>query len=287
MLGLEAAGRNPLDVFSHGNTPVGYLRGAQGQITSSGDLARTILALEGAGVDPRSFAGRNLVAELSKRPRHDGSIEGKPPLTAFSVIALRAAGATGGLDNSLEWLRGAQNSDGGWGDTLGSPSTPDDTGAALQALSATSKAANLGLSYLRGVQRPGGGFSLLGSSMVNTQSTAWAIQGIRAGGGDPGSFRRGGASAPEYLSAQQASDGHYRYSASSNQSSVWVTGEVLVAAAGKSFPVPVAPREPHSPPKQSSNAGSGAANGGSAGTRSTPTTPRSSSGSPGGGLAPG
>jgi hypothetical protein len=287
MLGLEAAGRNPLDVSSHGNTPLTYLRGAQGQITSTGDLARTTLALEGAGVNPRSFAGRNLVAELAKRPRRDGSVEGKPPLSAFTIIALRAAGAGGGLDKSLEWLRGAQNSDGGWGNSSGSSSTPDDTGAVLQALGGGSKAANSGLSYLHGVQWPGGGFSIGDSTPVNTQSTAWAIQGIRAGGGDPGSFRRGGASAPDYLSAQQAGDGHYRYSGSSDQSPVWVTGEVLVAAAGKSFPVPVAPREPQPPPTQGSKSGGGAGNQGSSGIPSLQLTPTTPSSSAQGGLGPG
>ena len=288
MLGLEAAGRNPLDVSSHGNTPVGYLRGAQGQITSTGDLARTILALEGAGLDPRSFAGRNLVAELARRPRSNGSFEDWPATTAYSVIALRAAGTTGGLGRSLEWLRGAQNSDGGWGDKPGSPSTVDDTGAVLQALSGGSKAANHGLSYLRGAQRPGGGFSLWDSTPVNTQSTAWAIQGIRAAGGDPGSYRRGGASAPDYLSEQQASDGHYRYSGSSNQTPIWVTGEVLVAAAGESFPVPVAPRAPQPAPKPSSNSGGGTTNqGSSAPPPSSSTTPSSSSSQGGAGAAPG
>ncbi len=116
MLGLEAAGRNPLDVFRRGHTPVDLLRADEKEISSTGDLARTILALEGAGVNPRSFAGRDLVGELVKRRRKDDSFEGWPNDTAYSVIALRAAGATGGLDKSLEWLLSVQNDDGGWGD---------------------------------------------------------------------------------------------------------------------------------------------------------------------------
>jgi energy-coupling factor transport system substrate-specific component len=248
MLGLEAAGRNPLDISRRGHTPVDFLRAGEGEISSTGDLARTTLALEGTGVNPRSFAGRDLVGELIKRRRKDGSFEDWPNDTAFSVIALREAGATGGLDESLEWLRSVQNDDGGWGDTPGSPSTADGTGAVLQALSRGSKAADSGLSYLRKAQRPGGGFPLGGSGAVNSQSTAWAIQGILAAGGDPSSYRRGGSSAPDYLAAQQASDGHYRYSASSDQTPIWVTGEVLVAAAGEYFPVPVPPRAPK--PKQ-------------------------------------
>ena len=159
------------------------------------------------------------------------------------MIALRAAGS-GGVDQSLSWLREVQNDDGGWGDVPGSPSTADGTGAVMQALPPESKAAFRGLSYLRQAQVPGGGFPLGGNGALNAQSTAWAIQGILAVGADPDSFRRGGVSAPDYLAARQAADGHYRYSKSSDQTPVWVTGQVLVAAAGKYFPVPHPPREP-------------------------------------------
>jgi Prenyltransferase and squalene oxidase repeat len=244
MLGLEAAGRNPLDVSRDGNTPVEYLRRNVGELESPGDLARTILALEGAGVDPRDFGGVNLVARLFAKRRDNGSYEGWPNSTAFAVIALRAAGATGGLGPSLSWLHSVQQDDGGWGDVPGSPSTADGTGAVMQALDGDSKAVGRGISYLRRAQRPGGGFPLGGNSAVNTQSTAWAIQGILAAGGDPGSFRRGGTSASEYLGHQQEEDGHYRYSKSSDQTPVWVTAQVLVAAAGKHFPISPPPRKP-------------------------------------------
>ncbi len=241
MLGLAAAGRNPLDVANRGHTPVDFLRGGVGELKSPGDLARTILALESAGVDPRQFGGANLVSRLLAKRRDNGSYEDWPNSTAFAVIALRAAGATGGLEKSLSWLNQVQNDDGGWGDVPGSPSTADGTGAVMQALAPSSKASGRGLSYLRQAQRSGGGFPLGGNGGVNTQSTAWAIEGILASGGDPGSFRRGGKSALDYLAAQQRSDGHYRYSKDSDQTPVWVTGQVLVAAAGDFYPVP-APR---------------------------------------------
>jgi energy-coupling factor transport system substrate-specific component len=248
MLGLEAAGRNPLDISRKGHTPVDFLRSAVDQLKSPGDLARTVLALEGAGADPRKFAGTNLVSRLLAKRRDNGSYEGWPNSTAFAVIALRAAGATGGLEKSLSWLSKVQNDDGGWGDVPGSPSTADGTGAVMQALSPNSKAAQHGLSYLRQAQRPGGGFPLGGNGSVNTQSTAWAIQGILAAGGDPSSFRRGGKGAPEYLAAQQQSDGHYRYSKDSDQTPIWVTGQVLVAAAGDYYPVPPPARQPDTSP---------------------------------------
>jgi len=242
MLGLEAAGSNPLDVSRGGHTPVDYLRSKAGGLSGAGDFARTILALKGAGVNPRAFAGRDLVAALAKRRRSDGSFEGWPGSTAFAIIALRAGGASGGLDRSISWLANAQNGDGGWGDTPGSPSTADGTGAAIQAIPG-SDAARRGLAYLRKAQRSGGGFPLGGSGGVNSQSTAWAAQGMIALGTDPATVEKGGKSALDYLSARQDADGHYRYSASSDQSPVWVTGQVLAATAGQSFPVAPAPRQ--------------------------------------------
>lgn len=240
MLGLEAAGRNPLDVARLGKTPVDFLRSSIGEVSSSGDLARTIVALEGAGVNPRSFAGRDLVGELVRRRAGNGSFSGWPGTTSYSAIALRTAGA--GVDQTLSWLSGVQNADGGWGDVPGSPSNADVTAAAMQAMP-SSKAAEAGLSYLRKHQRPNGGFALGGSGGVNSQSTAWAVQGMIAVGADPAKIASGAGSALDYLAAQQAGDGHYRYSSSSDQTPVWVTGEVLVAVAGDALPISPPPRE--------------------------------------------
>ncbi|MFN8163734.1 MAG: prenyltransferase/squalene oxidase repeat-containing protein [Solirubrobacterales bacterium] len=226
MMGLEAAGRNPLDVSRGGNTPVEFLRGHVKELKTPGDLARTIIALEGAGVDPREFGGVNLVSRLLSKRLDDGSFADWPNSTAYGVIALRTAGATGGLDKSLAWLRKVQNDDGGWGDEPGQQSNADGTGAVMQALSSGSKASRRGLSYLVKAQRKGGGFPLGGKNgPVNTQSTAWAVEGILAAGGNPASFRRGGASALDYLSEHQESDGHYRYSGASDQPPVWAAAE--------------------------------------------------------------
>jgi energy-coupling factor transport system substrate-specific component len=248
MLGLEAAGVNPQDVTSaKGRNPVGYLQGVIATVQSPGDLARTILALEGAGIEPREFGGRNLVAALLAKRRKDGSYEDWPNSTAYAVLALRSAGIANVAD-SLEWLRGVQNEDGGWGDDPGTPSNADGTGAVLQALSPSSKAAQRGVGYLRQVQQKGGGFRLGGNGALNTQSTAWAVEGLLAAGADPAQFKRGGKSAYDYLEGNQAGDGHYRYSAQSDQTPIWVTGEVLVAASKKYLPLEAPPRAPR--PKQ-------------------------------------
>src|SRR6201996_1243995 len=244
MLGLEAAGVNPQDVTSAaGASPVGYLQEALSTVQSPGDLARTILALEGAGVEPRGFGGRNLVAALLAKRRPDGSYEDWPNSTAYAVLALRSAGVAD-VESSLAWLRGAQNEDGGWGDVAGSPSNADGTGAVLQALAPSSQAAKRAVGYLRQTQQVGGGWRLGGNGALNTQSTAWAVEGLLAAGANPAEFKRGGKSALDYLEDNQAGDGHYRYSSPSDQTPVWVTGQVLVAAAKKYLPLEAPPRAP-------------------------------------------
>jgi energy-coupling factor transport system substrate-specific component len=244
MLGLEAAGRNPFDVTSAGGkNPIDFLSGHLDEVSSPGDLARTIIAIEGAGADPRSFGGKDLVSALLERRAANGSYAGWPGTTSFSVIALRTAGADEGLDSTVSWLTKVQNDDGGWGDVPGQPSNADVTGSVMQALPAT-KGAQAGLSYLRKHQRPNGGFALGAGGGVNAQSTAWAVQGMIAVGADPAEVSDAGSSALDYLTARQAADGHYRYSESSDQTPVWVTGQVLVAVSGDSLPIEPPPRQP-------------------------------------------
>ena len=192
--------------------------------------------------------------------------------TAFGVLALKAAGATGGNSRSASWLRSVQNDDGGWGFAAKSASDPDSTGAVLQALGAAGSGSGVqrGVSYLRGVQRSGGGFALSGGP-VNAQSTAWAAQGLLAAGISPASVRSGGTPL-SYLSSTQARDGHYRYSAASDQTPVWVTGQALMAVDGAAFPLNPVPRAVSNVAGTTGGiggigAGGGATGGGSAGAK--------------------
>jgi hypothetical protein len=164
--------------------------------------------------------------------------------TAFGILALKAAGLTSGNSHSAAWLRANQNQDGGWGFASGAASDPDSTGAVLQALAAAGGGGGIraGVGYLRGVQRSGGGFALTGGP-VNAQSTSWAAQGVLAAGASPSSVRSGGRTPLDYLASVQAGDGHYRYSSSSDQTPVWVTGQALMAVNGAAFPLAAVPRQ--------------------------------------------
>jgi energy-coupling factor transport system substrate-specific component len=269
MLGLEAGGHNPLDVRSGGETPVSYLRAQIGRLRSPGDLERTILALDGAGLDPRDFAGADLVAALRSKRDRDGSVDGQVNLTAFFVLAMRAAGAdAGGLGRPLHWLRRAQNRDGGWGFRPDAPSDPDSTGAALQALAAAGEGGDSsadGVRWLRKAERDGGGYALATNGVVNAQSTAWAAQGLIAAGGGGKALRR----ALDHLDGLRAGDGHYRYSRASDQTPVWVTAQALLAVERRAFPLAAVARKPR--PERESAARSGGAQG--AGTIAPASSP--------------
>ncbi len=74
--------------------------------------------------------------------------------------------------------------------------------------------------------------------MLNSQSTSWAVQGLAAAGGGGTAIGR----ALGYLSRLRAADGHYRYSASSDQTPIWVTAQALLAAEQQPFPLPAVAR---------------------------------------------
>ena len=252
MLGLEAAGRNPLDVGPSKRTPVDYLEQNAGRIRSANELELAILALEAAGVDSSRFAGEDLVADLRRKQSRDGSWQGQVNLTAYGVLALRAAGSSSGVARAAAWLRGAQNGDGGWGFGPSQTSDPDSTGAAMQGLAAAgSGGLDAGIAYLRRTQRREGGWGLNETGVTNSQSTAWAVQGLVAAGVGPGRVERRGRSGLDYLAVRQRGDGSYAYSRSSAQTPVWVTSQAVLAVSLEALPVEPVPRSEGAAPSPS------------------------------------
>lgn len=226
-LGLEAAGRHPADVRDGGGRSLlAALRRTPGR--DAGALSRTILALAPAGqrVGP-------LVARLNRSRTANGAFAGRVNTTAFAVLALKAAGA-GGTKRSVRWLERQQNPDGGWNFAgRGGESGIDDTSAPLQALVAAGgsrRAVRRSARFLERQRNPDGGFPLSAGSTSNAQSTAFAVQGLVAAGRP---VRRPLA----YLRGLTAPSGAVRYSRTSTQTPVWVTGQALAALAQQPFPL--------------------------------------------------
>jgi energy-coupling factor transport system substrate-specific component len=245
-MGLAAAGRNPASVRHGGRSVLDSLRGEVATLSGLGDAERTILAARACGASPYSFVGRNLVAEVLRARLGDDSFAGQVNLTAFAILALRAAGHSPHLSairKAAGWIERQQGADGGFGfGAHGSRSDVDDTGAALQALddagARNRRVLALATGYLTRSQNPDGGFPQQAGGESNAQSTAWAVQGLITAGRDPASVRRNGSRSPlAYLESLIAPGGSVRYSRTSAQTPVWVTAQALIALAGKTFPV--------------------------------------------------
>jgi prenyltransferase beta subunit len=245
-MGLAAAGRNPATVRRGGRSLLDSLRGEVSTLDGLGDAERTILAASACGASAYSFAGRNLVAEVLQARDSDNSFEHLVNLTSFAIFALRAVGHSQNfhlIREAAGWIEHQQNSDGGFGfGAHGSSSDVDDTGAALQALAAAgahdTHVLRAAANYLIRSQNPDGGYPQRYGGESNTQSTAWAVQGLIAAGDDPNTVRRRGIRSPTgYLESLLAPGGSIRYSRTSAQTPVWVTAQALIALAGKTFPL--------------------------------------------------
>jgi energy-coupling factor transport system substrate-specific component len=245
-LGLAAAGYDPSTVTHGGASLLDYVRSAAPG--DPGSLERTILVVRAAGASVTDFGGRNLLEELNRDLRHDGSVADQVNWTSFAVLALKAAGAVPSA-KTLAWLTRQEDSDGGFNfATAGGQSDVDDTGAALEALAgddAARETISRAVRFIRRQQNGDGGFPSQPGATSNAQSTAFATQGLLAAAVPLGSMPHG--SPDRYLASLIASDGHIRYSKPLDQAPVWVTGEALMALAGKPLPLPP-PRPPASPP---------------------------------------
>ncbi len=255
-LGLAAAGHNPRDVARNGRSLIDYIQAGLGSATDPGSIERTILVLGAAGLPAGDFAGHDLVSELRRDIRPNGSVSGQVNLTSFAVLALRAAGVAPPAA-SVAWIVRQQDSDGGFNfATRGGLSDVDDTGATLEALAgaggnASSRARSRAVGYIRGQQDRDGGFTGQPGAGSNAQSTAFAVQGLLAAGVDPSSVHRDGSPSPlDYLRSLTAADGHVRYARSLDQTPTWVTAEVLMALEGKPLPVAAVPRPAAQAPTQ-------------------------------------
>jgi energy-coupling factor transport system substrate-specific component len=208
-LGLEADGVTPPTRL------IAYIR--RTQATDPGSIERSILLLA-----PLSEP----VTTLLKRLHFAPSIQDQTNLTAFGVLALRAAGRPVPA-RTLAWLRAQEDSDGGFNfATRGAASDIDDTGAVLEALGDVRRA----VSYLDAHENSDGGFPSEPGQPSNAQSTAFAVQGLIAAGRHP-------ARAIAYLKSLRQPDGSIDYAKSVSETPEWVTGEALMAIVGQPLPL--------------------------------------------------
>jgi len=248
VIGLAAAGYDPLSVRRRGRSPAALLRGWAARARTTADIERTALALAAAGLSP-STGG--LLTRLKRSQRADGSFAGTINLTSYGLLALRASGRSSrssSVRKAAGWIARRQNGDGGFNYARrGGSSSIDDTAGALQAIAAAGygrgRAAQRAGRYLAARQNRDGGYPLQSRGRSNAQSTALAVQALVAAGRNPERQRRHGARSPlSYIRSLQSSGGSVRYSRSSPATPVWVTSQSLAALAKRPLPIRIVRR---------------------------------------------
>lgn len=245
-LGLAAAGHNPRDVRHGGQSLAAYITAGERSARDPGSIERTILALRAAGLPAGS-----LVGQLAAKVRPSGSVAKQVNLTAFAVLAFRAAGVAPPA-RMTAWLGHQEDADGGFNFAIrGGASDIDDTAAVLEALGGASP--DRAVHFIEAHENHDGGFPSQPRSSSNAQSTSWAVQGLLASGVPLSSLGR----PLGYLRSLIAPDGHVRYARGSDETPVWVTAEALMALDAKPLPIiPLTVR--HSAPGARSHAHAGA-----------------------------
>jgi hypothetical protein len=234
------------------------------------DFERAALLSYAAGIDPARVSKRqNLIAKIASyyEPASPGYYGATFNATVFGLLALANTKTTTGvqrvpqvvLDQAVTAVKANQHTDGGWtwekaaGNeaALNKASEPDMTGAAMASLcgagvKSTDEAIVKAKNYLisKFVKASGAFESEFG---VNTDSNAWAVDGLKACGIDPQGTGFIGSKPKEntpinFLISQQVAGGGFRYLTSGSTAESYASQDAVRALGSGGFtatpPVP-------------------------------------------------
>lgn len=230
------------------------------------EYERAALVAYAAGIDPaRVSKTQNLIAGIASYYQPESPGYYGPPGnfngTVFAVLALADAKTTSGVQRvpnvlfkkSVEAIEKNQHTDGGWAwekaegneAKLKAAAEPDITGAAIAALcnahvEKTSTVIKKAVTYLKGllVSSSGAFESEFGA---NTDSNAWAVQGLDACGIEPQGTEftaPGTKKTPiDFLISQQLAGGAFRYLTTGSTANEYSSQDAVRALAGAGFTV--------------------------------------------------
>ncbi|NJN16437.1 MAG: terpene cyclase/mutase family protein [Oscillochloris sp.] len=247
---IVAAGE-PLDDFAQdGNTSVDFLAAQASSYagTSVGGAAKLVLAAIAAGADPTAFGGVNLL-ELLGQAYDPASGQYGPDVYGHTLVmlAIRSVGANPPQD-AVARLIDLQLEDGGWSfDGTGETGSDTNTTAlAIQALTGQRQADGArgqAIAYLQSQQNDDGGFPYSQTSQFgnasDANSTALAIQAIRAAGQDPTAraWQRDNGGPVDLLASLQNDSGAFRYQEAAPDDNALATYQALPALLIQPLPV--------------------------------------------------
>ncbi|MCL7454075.1 MAG: cell wall anchor protein [Anaerolineae bacterium] len=251
LLAIIAGGGDPTSFAQNGDTPVTYLAGQAGAVTTSGDLAKLILAAVAAGENPREFGGVDSVAKLEGTIGADGRIGTANDTFVSHLLGVLALASVRRPipDAAISHIEEAQQENGGWAwdGTAETAADTNTTAFAVQALAAAGQAGDSeaiaqAIEYYRGIQNEDGGWPYQNPSDFGTDtdanSTALAIQAILAAGQDPADWTAASGQGPvAALEAFQNESGAFAWQAAMPDDNLLATVQALPALAGETLPL--------------------------------------------------
>jgi hypothetical protein len=226
------------------------------------EFERAALLSYAAGIDPARVSKRqNLIAKVASyyQPAEAGYYGGVYNETVFGLLAMANTKTTAGvqrvpqpvLDVSVAAVRANQHKDGGWtyAKVAGNPtaeaeaSEPDMTGASMAALCGsgvknTDPAIEAAKAYLASIFIPETG-AFAYPFGVNTDSVAWAVDGLKACGIDPQAAPFTSATynkTPiDFLRSQQVTGGGFRYGTTGTAAEEYASQDAVRALGSGGF----------------------------------------------------
>jgi hypothetical protein len=260
IIGLAATGSDPAEPRGDASaSPVGYLEAnapalAEYAAGNNAQAGKAIMAIVAAGEDPASFAGRNLVNELTAISVDVAALPAADPTSlSLTILGLVSADAPvpETLVTALIALQDQQSGGelaGSWDDGYGTAGNADATAMAIMALVAADspeatdslKAAQ---AFLLEVQDASGGFAYAPGFPTSANSTALVVQALHALGEpyweDDGTWARAGGTPLDALLAFQSASGAFQADFGGGPSDdFFATVQSLPAAAGVTLPPP-------------------------------------------------
>jgi hypothetical protein len=261
---FAAAGVAPADVKKTGDAR-GWYEGLVGSPTWPGaeplatDFERGALLAYAAGIDPARVSKRqNLIAKVASyyQPESPGYYGSTFNATVFGLLALADVKTPGGavrvpavvLEQAEAAVKANQHTDGGWTwekaagneEALKKASEPDMTGAAMAALCTaglpnTDTAVVNGRKYLASKLNKTTG-AIESAFGVNTDTVAWAVQGLKACGIDPQEGEFEATKTPlDFLISQQVKGGGFRYGTTGTTAEQYASQDAVRALGSGGF----------------------------------------------------
>ena len=227
------------------NVSSGHLASVSGNLAT--DYSKAILALTALGEDPTTFGNIDYVAKLKNY--YDGTQIGDANLLNDDMWAILALSSVGEVDSTevsaaKNILLANQNTDGGWGYSVGGGSDTNDTAAAIMALieagvSSGDAVIVDALSYLQSAQNSDGGIGYQTGNDSDSGSDSWTISALIKAGVNPSSWTQGSNTPITHLESLQDTDGGYWWvtEGTSEWNNKAMTAYAVIALGNKTYPI--------------------------------------------------